>query len=74
MFCKTPLEYFYDISNLIGTLLEFPDAVSDFVWVLIFLGFLVLGWYFIFRDGPCTLGGRPLHTAIMLRANKGRED
>lgn len=33
MFCKIPLKYFYDISNLIGTLLEFPNAVSDFVWV-----------------------------------------
>lgn len=35
-----------------------------------FLGLLVVGWYFIFRGGPCTLGGRPLHIAIMLRAKK----
>lgn len=31
---------------------------------------MVVVWYLIFRDGPCILGGRQLHTAIMLKANK----
>lgn len=44
---------------------------SWFCLGLIWLGFLVVGWRFVFSSAPHTLGGRPLYFATVLRANKG---
>lgn len=72
MFWKNPWKYFFWQLLPSGHVVMIPRSNFWFCLGWISLGFLVVGWCFVFSNDLCMLGSEPLNFAIMLRANEGR--